>query len=171
MRGLYIGRFQPFHRGHLEVVRSIIGKVDELIIVVGSAQYSHTTRNPFTAGERYEMIRAALIEDGHSPTRFMIVTVEDINKHSLWVAHVRSMVPAFDVVYTNEPLNERLFEEAGCRVEQVPLFSRDIYSSTHVREQCRTSQGWTSLVPPAVAEVIERIDGTKRLCMIHDSDT
>jgi nicotinamide-nucleotide adenylyltransferase len=117
------------------------------------------------------MIRAALIEDGHSLSRFMIVTVEDINKHSLWVAHVRSMSPAFDVVYTNEPLNARLFEEAGYRVEQVPLFSRDIYSSTHVREQCRTSQEWLSLVPPAVAEVIERIDGSNRLCRIHDSDT
>jgi len=171
MRGLYIGRFQPFHLGHLEVVRTIMEKVDELIIVIGSAQYSHTHRNPFTAGERYEMIRSALIEEGISCSRFMIVTVEDINKHPLWVAHVRSMVPTFDVVFTNEPLNARLFEEAGCKVEGVPLFSRAMYSSTRVREECITSHEWSSLVPSAVSEVIKRIDGVTRLCQIHSSDS
>ncbi|MEM3596417.1 MAG: adenylyltransferase/cytidyltransferase family protein, partial [Candidatus Bathyarchaeia archaeon] len=57
MVGLYVGRFQPFHLGHLEVVRSILNRADELIIAIGSSQYSHTRRNPFTAGERVTMIR------------------------------------------------------------------------------------------------------------------
>ncbi|TMI56005.1 nicotinamide-nucleotide adenylyltransferase, partial [Candidatus Bathyarchaeota archaeon] len=40
--GLYVGRFQPFHLGHLEAVRHILSKVDELVVVVGSAHDSHT---------------------------------------------------------------------------------------------------------------------------------
>ncbi|MEM3079801.1 MAG: adenylyltransferase/cytidyltransferase family protein, partial [Thermoproteota archaeon] len=51
-RGLFIGRFQPFHLGHLKAVEYIINRVDEVIIGIGSAQYSHTLENPFTAGER-----------------------------------------------------------------------------------------------------------------------
>jgi len=35
-RGLFVGRFQPFHKGHLRAVKDILGKVDELVIVVGS---------------------------------------------------------------------------------------------------------------------------------------
>jgi len=47
-RGLFVGRFQPFHLGHLGVVKDILNEVDELVIVVGSAQYSHRIDNPFT---------------------------------------------------------------------------------------------------------------------------
>ena len=56
MRGLLIGRFQPFHGGHLEVVRKI--RTDRpaasLLIGIGSAEESYTWENPFTAGERIE---------------------------------------------------------------------------------------------------------------------
>lgn len=54
LRGIYPGRFQPFHLGHLEVLKWGLNKVDELIVLVGSAQESHTLTNPFTAGERIE---------------------------------------------------------------------------------------------------------------------
>ncbi|MEM1589096.1 MAG: adenylyltransferase/cytidyltransferase family protein, partial [Candidatus Bathyarchaeia archaeon] len=47
-RGLFVGRFQPFHKGHLQAVKEILDEVDELVIVVGSAQYSHRIDNPFT---------------------------------------------------------------------------------------------------------------------------
>ena len=56
-RGLYVGRFQPFHLGHLGAIKEVLKEVDELAIVIGSAQYSHNPSNPFTAGERLVMIR------------------------------------------------------------------------------------------------------------------
>ncbi|MEM3816353.1 MAG: adenylyltransferase/cytidyltransferase family protein, partial [Candidatus Bathyarchaeia archaeon] len=34
-RALYVGRFQPFHLGHLEAVRYILNNAAELVIVVG----------------------------------------------------------------------------------------------------------------------------------------
>src|SRR5437870_10806299 len=70
--GLYVGRFQPFHLGHLKAVKYILGRVDELIIVVGSAQHSHTLDNPFTAGERITMIRLALKQAGIGPDRLPV---------------------------------------------------------------------------------------------------
>ena len=60
MRGLYIGRFQPYHLGHQAVLEEIAREVDEIVIVIGSAQESHGPENPFTSGERMEMIYAAL---------------------------------------------------------------------------------------------------------------
>jgi nicotinamide-nucleotide adenylyltransferase len=58
-RGLYVGRFQPFHLGHLDAIKYTLKEVDELVIVIGSAQYSHNANNPFTAGERLVMVRQA----------------------------------------------------------------------------------------------------------------
>ena len=51
-RGLLIGRMQPVHNGHIEIIKQILEEVDEIIIGIGSAQLSHELKNPFTAGER-----------------------------------------------------------------------------------------------------------------------
>ncbi len=45
-RGLYVGRFQPFHLGHLDAIKYALKEVDELVIVIGSAQYSHNSQQP-----------------------------------------------------------------------------------------------------------------------------
>ena len=52
VRGLLVGRLQPIHDGHMDVISRILAEVDEVIIGIGSAQLSHTLKDPFTAGER-----------------------------------------------------------------------------------------------------------------------
>lgn len=158
---LLIGRFQPFHLGHLEVVRKIAKECDELIIGIGSAQISHTFDNPFTAGERHLMISRALRDEGIRD--FFLVPIVDINQYGVWVSHVRSMVPPFERVYTNNPLTRRLFSEAGYEVSASPMFNRSQYSGTEIRRRMVSGNDWKKFVPNAVAEVIESIDGVKRL--------
>ena len=116
---LLIGRFQPFHNGHLEVVKSIAKECDRLIIGIGSAQLSHTFENPFTAGERHLMISRAFHDEGLD--NFFLVPIVDIYRYSVWVAHVASLVPPFESVYTNNPLTRRLFVEAGYKVRNAPM--------------------------------------------------
>ena len=87
-RGVFVGRFQPFHNGHLEVIKKIVDEVDELVIIVGSSQYSHRLDNPFTAGERITMIRKALEEEGIQLSRIWIIPVPDVHQHALWVSQI-----------------------------------------------------------------------------------
>ena len=108
---LVVGRFQPLHKGHMDVIRKCAEASEHITIGIGSAQYSHTPQNPFTAGERYMMINKALRDEGIS--NYSIVPIEDLNRYPVWVAHVVSLVPPFKTVYTNNPLTRRLFEEAG----------------------------------------------------------
>lgn len=61
--GLYIGRFQPFHNGHLYMVKEAMKQCEFLIIAIGSAQESRTEKNPFSIYERYKYIRSALSYD------------------------------------------------------------------------------------------------------------
>jgi len=170
IRGLYIGRFQPMHKGHLDVLRYILGQTDELIIAIGSAQESHTPRNPFTAGERFEMIRSVIREEGFDLSSIYIVPVEDVKRNSIWVSHVLSLVPHFDVVYANEPLATYLFEEAGFEVRKTLLFSRSSYSSTHVRESIVGGSDWQDLVPPSIFDYIRKKGGVERMVRINSTD-
>jgi len=77
MKALFIGRFQPFHNGHAEVVRFLSKEYDEFIIGIGSAQSSHEIENPFTAKERTKMIKAFLKSE--DIINFQICEIPDIN--------------------------------------------------------------------------------------------
>ncbi|PSQ01373.1 nicotinamide-nucleotide adenylyltransferase [Halobacteriales archaeon QS_5_70_17] len=166
-RGFYIGRFQPYHDGHHRMVERIADEVDELVLGIGSADQSHTVRNPFTAGERIMMIRKSLVD-------YDLVTyavpIEDLDRNSVWVGHVESMSPRFEVAYSNNPLVIRLFEEAGIEVRTSPMFRREELEGTEVRERIRTDGDWESLVPDAVVGVIHEVDGIGRLRKVAESD-
>ncbi|MEM3730282.1 MAG: nicotinamide-nucleotide adenylyltransferase [Candidatus Bathyarchaeia archaeon] len=169
-RGLFVGRFQPFHLGHLNAIKDILKEVDELVIVIGSAQYSHRLNNPFTAGERHVMIRRALEEAKIDLSKVWIVPVPDVHLHMMWVSAVEGYTPKFEVVYSNEPLTRRLFIEAGYDVKPIRFHERKLYSSTEIRERMLKSQNWEKLVPESVANFIREIDGVNRLRDLTKSD-
>ncbi|MEM2134056.1 MAG: nicotinamide-nucleotide adenylyltransferase [Candidatus Freyarchaeota archaeon] len=176
IRGLFVGRFQPFHLGHLYVVKKLLERVDELIIAIGSAQYSHTFRDPFNAGERIWMIRSALDED-LDPRRYYVIPVPDVNDNRVWVAHVASYTPPFQIVFSNNSLVRVLFQEAGYDVQSLPLYKRELYCATEIRKKIVANEDWEHLVPEKVAKIIKEIGGDRRLREIvkkdynyHDTD-
>jgi nicotinamide-nucleotide adenylyltransferase len=169
-RGLFVGRFQPFHKGHVEAIKDILAEMDEAIIVIGSAQYSHRIDNPFTTGERVTMIRKALDEAKIPASKTWIIPVADVHVHMLWVPKIVGYTPRFSAVYANEPLTKRLFMEAGYRVKPIPFHKRTIYSATEIRERMLANKGWEELVPRSVATYIMEIDGVERLRDLAKTD-
>ncbi|HTT45811.1 MAG TPA: nicotinamide-nucleotide adenylyltransferase [Thermoplasmata archaeon] len=169
MRGLLIGRFQPFHRGHLEVVRKV--RADRptapLLIGVGTADESYTWENPFTAGERIEMIERALLEAKVEHT--VLVPIADISRHALWVSYLEALLPTFDRVYTNNPLTRLLFERSGYLVESPPLFDRARFEGARIREQLAEGGTWKEAVPPAVVAYLEEIGAPARLQVLKQA--
>ena len=169
-RGLYVGRFQPFHKGHLDAIKNVLKEVEEIVVVIGSAQYSHDSENPFTAGERLVMIRNALDEAEVDLTQVWIVPVPDVNLHMMWVSAVEGYTPKFQLVYSNEPLTKRLFMEAGYKVKNIPYFERQLYSSTIIRAKMLQDESWKTLVPQAIIEFISEIDGVNRIRDLNTTD-
>ncbi len=169
-RGLFVGRFQPFHLGHLMAIKDVLEEVDELVIVIGSAQYSHDVDDPFTAGERLDMVRRALEEAGIDYRRVWVVPVPDVNLPIMWVSALEGYTPKFDVVYSNEPLTRRLFMEARYKVKSIRFHKRKVYSSTEIRKGMLKGENWKKLVPESVAEFIKEIDGVNRLRDLNKSD-
>ena len=166
-RGLYLGRFQPYHLGPHQVLKQISQEVDEIIVGIGSAQKSHEIENPFTAGERVLMVSSAMEE---FDIKHYVIPIEDIQRNSLWVSHVKSMVPPFEIAYTNNPLVIELLSEAGIEVKQSPLFKRNSYSGTEIRRRMLEGDEWEHFVHGKVVEIIREIDGVKRLKTVAQSD-
>jgi nicotinamide-nucleotide adenylyltransferase len=80
------------------------------------------------------------------------------------------MTPPFDVVYSNNPLVIELFDEAGVEVRRPPLYRREIYSGTAIRQLMHKGEEWRHLVPAEVAGIIDEINGVRRLKNISGSD-
>ena len=166
-RGFYIGRFQPYHNGHQSVLEHIADEVNEIVIGIGSAQLSHLADNPFTAGERVLMITRALASLG---CPFYVIPIEDIRRNALWVAHVQSMTPPFDLCYSSNPLVVQLFKETGVTVQSPAMYERETLSGTEIRKRMLNGVPWKNLVPPAVVQVLKEIDGVERLRQISKND-
>jgi len=156
---LIIGRFQPFHLGHLKLIEVAAENSDRLIIGIGSSQESNTRENPFTSDERKEMIENSL----NIKIPYEIVPIPDINNDKLWVSHVKKLVPEFDAVYTNGELERRLFKEAGIQVVSTRIFNRDRHSGTEIRRRILSGEKWEDLIPEGTLKVIKRVKGVERI--------
>ena len=161
MKALFIGRFQPFHKGHLMVLQSISSKYDEIIIGIGSSQYRDVIDNPFSEDERKRMMEESL--DGEGINNFKVVSIPDIHNPPKWVSHVLSIISDFDVVISNNSFTKQLFSEKGYSVEETSHFKREKYSGKEIRRRMINNEKWEDLVPETVVKIIKDINGVQRL--------
>ena len=93
---IYIGRFQPVHKGHIHVIREALKKAKTLILFIGSHQKARDIRNPWTTEERIDFIKASLNPDEVARIKF-IPQFDYTYNDDRWIAAIQSAVNA--VVY------------------------------------------------------------------------
>src|SRR3989338_11267291 len=154
MRALFIGRFQPFHRGHLSAVQQIAHEpgIDAVCIGVGSAQYAGTPDNPYSYDQRKTMITCAL-EEETSIIPFATVPIPDIHDDVRWVDHVCAIVGPIDVVYTGNGHVKKLFEEKNYQVKTIDRTLPISWKA--IREQMRSGDTvWKTDVPDSIIHLL-----------------
>lgn len=149
---LYVGRFQPFHFGHLQVIQDILaGKYGgtenlNLWIVIGSSEKSHSLENPLTADERIKILNETM-EDEFSKkiskndlfknwhARVKIFKVPDIDNADLWVAHLNTFVPDYQAVVSGSPLVLECYENYNSKIsKKSPENKKYIEKNSEVKE-------------------------------------
>ncbi|HSB56732.1 MAG TPA: nicotinamide-nucleotide adenylyltransferase [Nitrosopumilaceae archaeon] len=164
MNGLYIGRFQPFHLGHLAAITFALSQVENLWIGIGSSNKSNEKRNPFTAEERKEMIISSLNDAIRK--RIQIYYIPDVDDHAKWTYHVDNIVPRYDVVFSNDDFTQTLYEKRGIKVIPVLLKDRENLSGTNIRERIAMGTRWEEFVPEGTKKILLKIDAERRLSKI-----
>jgi len=154
---LFIGRFQPLHKGHLFALRHIAAKSSRIYVVIGSAQEKRTEKNPFSARERMSMMKAVLVKEKLA-NMCRVFLLQDIPNDYEWVSYLDAHVPKYDVCYSNNALVLKLMRRSGKKIARVPLFARKKYNATSVRERMRKGKEWESRVPTGVREKIGKTD-------------
>jgi nicotinamide-nucleotide adenylyltransferase len=161
MNGLLIGRFQPFHLGHLDAVLFGLARIDNLLICIGSSNKYNEKKNPFSATERREMILSSI--EPSIISRIKIFNVPDIGNHEQWTFEIDQIVPKYDVVFSNDEFTKTLFEKRQISVIQVILKDRKKFSGTNVRQLIVNDKNWQDLVPQGTRKVLDKINAIDRL--------
>jgi nicotinamide-nucleotide adenylyltransferase len=169
-RGMIHGRFQPFHRGHLEYLRGAAGRCDELYVGITNPdptrirpEPSDPVRhlpesNPWTYAERLLMVKAAAQDLGLDLASVHVIPFP-VNEPELWPAYVPDGVTQFLRLFSDwgGTKLERL-EDAGYQVVVLDQGADKEVSGADVREALRDGRDWESLVPPGVARVIRELE-------------
>ena len=161
MNGLLIGRFQPFHLGHLEALQFALSKVDKLWLGLGSSNKPIGKSNPFSVEERKKMILSSINDS--MKNKITIYFIPDIDNHVKWIEKIDTIVPKFDIVFSNDPLTNHLYSERTVQVISIPFLKREQISGTRIRDLIKNDQKWDDLVPSETKLILENLDSKNRL--------
>ncbi|MHA1777920.1 MAG: nicotinamide-nucleotide adenylyltransferase [Promethearchaeota archaeon] len=154
--GLFIGRFQPFHLGHLKMIQFALTQVDFLKIGIGSSQYQDTIQNPFSYLERFQMITESLEENGISTHQYKIYPIPDMHNADLWVKMVVKTVGKFHIFFSNSEWTRQLFQKQGYQLGILQIFEFRKFNGSIIRKRIQQKEPIDSLVPVAVVRFIKR---------------
>jgi len=152
--GLFLGRFQPFHIGHLMVVQGMTKMCGRIVIGIGSAEQKKTDENPFSAAERKEMIQRAL-QDVDIIPMFDVEFVElpDCPADEAWTNMVLERVGSIDKVWTGNEHTKKCFEG---KIEVQWIKEVPGFSGTEIRQLMKKGGYWEEKVPEEIASFIKQ---------------
>jgi len=161
MNGLLIGRFQPFHLGHLEALQFALSKVDKLWVGLGSSNKPIEKNNPFTAEQRKEMILSSI--DDSMKERISIYFIPDLDNHMRWIEKIDTIVPKFDIIFSNDELTNHLYSKRNIQVLPIPFLNRESLSGTNIRDLIISDQKWDDLVPDGTRNFLKNSNAKEHL--------
>lgn len=92
--GVVIGRFQPIHSGHVQIIQTALKENDRILLIIGSAKQAATYKNPWSDHDRVSMFTRCMEEGGplHSPKKIDFISIQD-HPYSegdiAWITEVR----------------------------------------------------------------------------------
>ena len=147
--GLIIGRFQPFHLGHLYLFREALKQVDQVIVGIGGVNV-HDADNPFSQKEIETTINNVIHSEKWDARVIQMFGIPDIHNDEKWRNFIEKYSTPFDVVVSHNDWVTRIFKKVGIPVIEIPFFKRDIYEGAKIRELMRSGGEWKNRVPQIV---------------------
>lgn len=156
-RALFLGRFQPFHRGHEKALSWLLARHSNVTFAIGSSNKSRQEDNPFSSSERAAMARLVFQAHNGWVKRISLRFVPDCQRHSEWMAlMLRKFSPKKFFFYSNNPLVNRLFAEKGFEMRPIPLFRRYELEGAKIRQLVGSGKKYAGRIPPSLNEYMKK---------------
>ena len=151
--GFFIGRFQPFHKGHLHLIKKSFRYIDTMIIGIGSVGVVDRD-NFLTYQERKKMLEAVIKKEGWNDKVSKIVPLKDFHNDKLWLDNSLKAAGRVDVVIGNNEWTNRIFEAAGYPILRLGFYKRYLYEGKKVRRLMLEGGGWENRLPKYIVPLL-----------------
>lgn len=159
--GLFIGRFQPFHLGHIDALNQARKFwITEFFIGIWSSNKEHTSENPFSYEERKNMITKILNAMG---VKFTIYPIPDVEKDENRKEYIMSNIPKFDCVISGDIWTTNIFKKTKYPICNIKIM-KDIQNSS-IKHMLHVGdiEGLKELVPGQAIIYLKSMKADKRL--------
>ena len=143
--GVLIGRFQPFHNAHKEIIDEMVNDMDYILILVGSGDRHLSYKNPFKFTEIREMILNSF--DKKIREKIKIVSIPDyLYDDNEWIEIINAEI--YPIIFNNDIFVDNVYlyghnkDESSYYLNLFPSFNisyidnkHDNLSSTDIREK------------------------------------
>lgn len=150
---LLIGRFQPFHKGHLYFVKKTLQEAEKLVIGIGSANISDEN-NPLDYETGRKIIKAVVYKEKIEDRVIKIVPLDDFFNDEKWLNNVKKQVGDFDLVVGNNEWTNKIMEKAGYPVKRFPYYKRYLYEGWRIRKLSKEGKKWQDRVPKYIIPLL-----------------
>lgn len=165
----FVGRFQPFHLGHWEIVAQLLQRAQCLYIGITnpdarslsqktSSPHRHVqTANPFSFHERMSMISATLdaSQDHHCQTRIVPFPLDE---PTLWHNYIPASATQVVRVFSDwEAEKIALLETGGYTVETLIGTASEKIAASDIRAAIAEDRPYSHWLPTSVAQVLKTI--------------
>ncbi|OGK14096.1 hypothetical protein A3I50_03670 [Candidatus Roizmanbacteria bacterium RIFCSPLOWO2_02_FULL_37_9] len=153
--GFLIGRFQPFHKGHLYLMRKSFQHVNTMVIGVGSVGVVNQD-NFLSFGQRKKILEEVCKKEDWNDKVSKIVPLKDYYNDELWLKHTLEVSGKIDVVIGNNEWTNGIFERAGYPVLRLGFYKRYLYEGVKIRELMREGKKWESRIPNYLVNFVRK---------------
>ncbi|PSH02266.1 MAG: hypothetical protein BRC26_01430, partial [Nanohaloarchaea archaeon QH_8_44_6] len=147
---VFLGRFQPMHRGHKKVIEDHRDE-ENFAVIIGSSGKSREQKNPLTAEEREKLIKACF-------PGLEILNLEDEDQdeegNRKWLQKLKGL-GIERVISQNSLVKELVNKDEDLELIEQNLYDPEIYSGTEVRRRIRSGEEWRYLVPQCSEDQLE----------------
>ncbi|MDY6778923.1 MAG: adenylyltransferase/cytidyltransferase family protein [Candidatus Nanohaloarchaea archaeon] len=155
-----VGRFQPLHEGHVEMIDAVLDDFEEVYLGVAVCDDEPTEENPLGYGDREAIFDEVY---GEEVETFPVEDAEDCDRG---VAQVESYVGEGFIAVTGNEETKACFESHGYSVHEPPLYDRETYEGEKVRSEAQNGGDWKRLVPDDVASYLDEVGFEERLAAL-----
>ena len=150
---LIVGRFQPFHKGHLFLIKKALEKAEKIVFGIGSASI-YSEDNPLGFEQRKAMIIEVIKQEKIEDRLLKIVALEDFFNNEKWLKNLEKQVGKFDLALGNNDWTNKILEKAGHQVLRMDYYKRSIYEGWRIRKLIREGRKWQDRVPEYLIKAI-----------------
>lgn len=160
-KALVIGRFQPFHNGHLFLIKKSLEIANSIVLAIGSAQ-KNDEKNPFGLEIRKKMLEMVVEREGLEGKVLGIVPLYDNPSDDLWFEDLKKKVFDFDATIGNNPWNNGIIEKRGIAAVTIGLYNREELEAAKIRSLMQENKAWEDRVPEYLVELIKKNNPYKK---------